>query len=120
LLDYDRYNNSLTKLRDKKEKSLSDEKNLFKVIFCHVHAMVVIRNLLFQLEQDFEIASNDYENINAAMKQDLPRFMTLATRFIDPLFHSYYYMQYVPFHLPQPSFPDDALKLINKGSISTT
>ncbi|KAH9982179.1 hypothetical protein BGW80DRAFT_1471107 [Lactifluus volemus] len=75
LLDYDRYNNSLTKLRDKKEKSLSDEKNLFK------------------LEQDFEIASNDYENINAAMKQDLPRFMTLATRFIDPLFHSYYYMQ---------------------------
>jgi len=31
LLDYDRFNNSLTKLRDKKEKSLSDEKNLFKV-----------------------------------------------------------------------------------------
>lgn len=31
LIDYDRYNNSLTKLRDKKEKSLSDEKNLFKV-----------------------------------------------------------------------------------------
>lgn len=31
LTDYDRFNNSLTKLRDKKEKSLSDEKNLFKV-----------------------------------------------------------------------------------------
>jgi hypothetical protein len=31
LVDYDRFNNSLTKLRDKKEKSLSDEKNLFKV-----------------------------------------------------------------------------------------
>lgn len=31
LLDYDRFNNSLTKLRDKKEKSLNDEKNLFKV-----------------------------------------------------------------------------------------
>ncbi len=30
LMDYDRFNNSLTKLRDKKEKSLSDEKNLFK------------------------------------------------------------------------------------------
>lgn len=30
-MDYDRFNNSLTKLRDKKEKSLSDEKNLFKV-----------------------------------------------------------------------------------------
>ncbi|KAH8992078.1 BAR-domain-containing protein [Lactarius akahatsu] len=75
LMDYDRFNNSLTKLRDKKEKSLSDEKNLYK------------------LEQDFEIATNEYENVNAAMKQDLPRFMTLATRFIDPLFHSFYYMQ---------------------------
>ena len=30
-MDYDRFNNSLTKLRDKKEKSLNDEKNLFKV-----------------------------------------------------------------------------------------
>jgi amphiphysin len=31
LVDYDRHNNSLNKLRQKKEKSLSDEKNLFKV-----------------------------------------------------------------------------------------
>lgn len=31
LIDYDRHNNSLNKLREKKEKSLSDEKNLFKV-----------------------------------------------------------------------------------------
>ncbi|KAL4069323.1 hypothetical protein J3A83DRAFT_4250523 [Scleroderma citrinum] len=75
LTDYDRFNNSLTKLRDKKEKSLSDEKNLFK------------------LEQDFEIASNEYDYINNALKQDLPRFMQLATHFIDPLFHSFYYMQ---------------------------
>ncbi|KAI0252672.1 hypothetical protein BJV78DRAFT_1200291 [Lactifluus subvellereus] len=81
LVDFDRFNNSLTKLRDKKEKSLSDEKNLYK------------------LEQDFEIASNEFENINAAMKQDLPRFMTLATRFIDPLFHSYYYMQLNIFYM---------------------
>lgn len=34
LLDFDRFNNSLTKLRDKKEKSMSDEKNLFKVWGC--------------------------------------------------------------------------------------
>ncbi|KAH9964521.1 hypothetical protein BC827DRAFT_1187647 [Russula dissimulans] len=81
LVDYDRFNNSLTKLRDKKEKSLSDEKNLYK------------------LEQDFEIASNDYENLNAAMKQDLPRFMMLTTRFIDPLFHSFYYMQLNIFYM---------------------
>ena len=77
LTDYDRFNNSLTKLRDKKEKSLSDEKNLFK------------------LEQDFEIATNEYDYINNALKQEIPRFMQLATQFIDPLFHSFYYMQYV-------------------------
>ncbi|KAF8203738.1 hypothetical protein BJ912DRAFT_940947 [Pholiota molesta] len=75
LTDYDRFNNSLTKLRDKKDKSLSDEKNLFK------------------LEQDFEIATNEYEYINNALKQDFPRFMMLATQFIDPLFDSFFYMQ---------------------------
>jgi len=43
LVDFDRHNNSLNKLREKKEKSLSDEKNLFKVRPCyslsstHVH-----------------------------------------------------------------------------------
>ncbi|KAJ4485486.1 BAR-domain-containing protein [Lentinula aciculospora] len=81
LVDYDRFNNSLTKLRDKKEKSLSDEKNLFK------------------LEQDFEMATNEYDYINTALKQDLPRFMTLSTQFIDPLFHSFFYMQLNIFYI---------------------
>lgn len=40
LIDYDRYNNSLTKLRDKKEKSLSDEKNLFKVRFMKLKVLL--------------------------------------------------------------------------------
>ena len=35
MIDYDRYNNSLSKLRDKKEKSLNDEKHLFKVRVPH-------------------------------------------------------------------------------------
>ncbi|KAJ7071357.1 hypothetical protein C8F01DRAFT_429865 [Mycena amicta] len=81
LVDYDRFNNSLTKLRDKKEKSLSDEKNLFK------------------LEQDFELATNEYDYLNNALKTDLPRFMTLSTQFIDPLFSSFYYMQLNIFYL---------------------
>ncbi|KAJ6519270.1 hypothetical protein C8R45DRAFT_950800 [Mycena sanguinolenta] len=81
LTDYDRFNNSLTKLRDKKEKSLSEEKNLFK------------------LEQDFELASNEYDFLNNALKTDLPRFMTLSTQFIDPLFSSFYYMQLNIFYL---------------------
>ncbi|KAG1865509.1 hypothetical protein DFJ58DRAFT_771381 [Suillus subalutaceus] len=42
LVDYDRFNNSLTKLRDKKEKN-------------------------------FEIATNEYDYINNALKTDLPR-----------------------------------------------
>jgi len=31
------------------------------------------------------------------MKAELPQFMALATQFIDPLFHSYYYMQFVSY-----------------------
>ncbi|EJD55053.1 BAR-domain-containing protein [Auricularia subglabra TFB-10046 SS5] len=81
LVDYDRFNNSLTKLRDKKEKTLNDEKNLFK------------------LEQDFEVAANDYDFWNSTMKAELPRFMTLSTQFIDPLFHSFFYMQLNIFYL---------------------
>lgn len=54
---------------------------------------------LTKLEQDFEVASNEYEYINNAMKTDLPRFMVMATQFIDPLFHSFFYMQLNIFYL---------------------
>lgn len=67
-----------------------------------------------QLEQDFEIASNEYEYINTAMKQDMPRFMVLATRFIDPLFHSFFYMQYALLRV----IPLDAL--LNRGFVDLT
>lgn len=83
LTDFDRHNNSLNKLREKKEKSLSDEKNLFKV------------------EQDFEIASNEYEHWNNLLKQELPVFLKMAARFMDPVFHSFYYMQLNVFYLIQ-------------------
>ena len=49
-----------------------------------------------QLEQDFEMATTDYETINQNLKADLPRFMQYSTQFIDPLFHSFFYMQCVP------------------------
>lgn len=75
LVDFDRHNNTYTKLREKKEKSLSDEKNLFKV------------------EQDFEAASAEYEHYNSLLQSELPRFFEYATAFISPLFHSFYYMQ---------------------------
>jgi amphiphysin len=102
LVDFDRHNNSLNKLREKKEKSLSDEKNLFKVrLFSDVSLVPLTcvvsadaRGLLCtQVEQDFELASNDYEHWNTLVKQELPHFFKLATSFIEPIFHSFYYMQ---------------------------
>ncbi|BEJ16375.1 hypothetical protein CspHIS471_0509800 [Cutaneotrichosporon sp. HIS471] len=75
LQDFDRHNNSLNKLRAKKEKSLSDEKNLFKT------------------EEAFDLASGEYEHFNNLLKTEMPAFLAMGTRFIDPLFHSFYYMQ---------------------------
>ena len=48
---------------------------------------------MFRIEQDFEIASSDYEQHNTALKTELPQFFQLATAFITPLFESFYYMQ---------------------------
>ncbi|SNX83123.1 related to RVS167 - BAR adaptor protein [Melanopsichium pennsylvanicum] len=81
LVDYDRHNNSYSKLRDKKEKSLKDEQNLFKV------------------EQDYETAAADYEYYNNALKEEMPKFFELAGAFMTPLFHSFYYMQLNVFYL---------------------
>lgn len=81
LVDYDRTNNSYTKLRDKKEKTLKDEQNLFKA------------------EQDYETAAADYEYYNNTMKEELPVFFEMGKRFMTPLFHSFYYMQLNVFYL---------------------
>lgn len=77
LVDYDRHSATYTKLRDKKEKSLKDEQNLFKA------------------EQDFETAAADYEFYNNAMKEEMPRFFEMSSRFVGPLWNGFYYMQYV-------------------------
>ena len=81
LVDFDRHNNAYSKLRDKKDKSLKDEQNLFKV------------------EQEYETAAADYEYYNNALKEELPRFFELASAFMTPLFHSFYYMQLNVFYL---------------------
>ncbi|KAI5480894.1 BAR adaptor protein [Pseudohyphozyma bogoriensis] len=75
LVDYDRHNNSFNKLKDKKEKSLSDEKNLFKI------------------EQDLEQATNEYEHYNGALKAEIPHFFQLSTAFIAPLFQTFYFIK---------------------------
>ena len=50
---------------------------------------------MMQVEQDFELAAGEYEHYNNLLKQELPQFLQLGTKFINPLFHSFYYMQYV-------------------------
>ena len=45
------------------------------------------------------MATNEYDYINSTMKSELPRFMVMATQFIDPLSHSFFYMQLNIFYL---------------------
>ncbi|KAK9468741.1 hypothetical protein V1512DRAFT_285032 [Lipomyces arxii] len=74
-VDLDRHQNSLKKLQDKREKTLKDEKQLYKV------------------ENDYDIALQEYNYYNDMLKEDLPKLFALETEFIKPLFQSFYYMQ---------------------------
>lgn len=74
-LDYDRHRASLKKLQDKKEKTLKDEKALFKA------------------ENDVEQATADFNYFNDLLKDELPKLFALEAEFIRPLFQSFYYMQ---------------------------
>ncbi len=74
-LDYDRHRASLKKLQDKKDKTLKDEKALFKA------------------ENDVEQATEDFNYFNDLLKDELPKLFTLEAEFIQPLFQSFYYMQ---------------------------
>ncbi|BGP18419.1 BAR adaptor protein Hob1 [Rhodosporidiobolus nylandii] len=75
LVDYDRHNNSYSKLKDKKDKSLSDEKNLFKY------------------EQELEVATQEYEHYNNMLKSEIPHFLALSTTLITPIFQTFYYIE---------------------------
>ncbi|KAL4809921.1 BAR domain-containing protein [Aspergillus unguis] len=74
-LDYDRHRNTLKKLQDKKDKSLKDEKALYKA------------------EADVEQATQEYNSYNDLLKEELPKLFLLEAEFIRPLFQSFYYMQ---------------------------
>ncbi|KAB8228668.1 hypothetical protein ETB97_009127 [Aspergillus alliaceus] len=74
-LDYDRHNSSLKKLQNKKDKSLKDEKALYKA------------------ENDVEQATQEYNYYNDLLKDELPKLFALEAEFIRPLFQSFYYMQ---------------------------
>lgn len=74
-LDFDRHNATLKKLQDKKEKTIKDEKAMWKA------------------EADVEAATQDYEYYNELLKTELPQLFALEREFIRPLFQSFYYMQ---------------------------
>ncbi|KAF9431759.1 hypothetical protein BGZ76_011735 [Entomortierella beljakovae] len=75
LVDYDRFRISLKKLQDKKDKTLSDEKQIFK------------------LESQLQVATADYEGLNNLLKEELPGYFWLRTQLMEPIFHSFYYLQ---------------------------
>ncbi|PGH08333.1 hypothetical protein AJ79_06020 [Helicocarpus griseus UAMH5409] len=74
-LDYDRHRATLKKLQDKKDKSLKDEKALYKA------------------ENDVEQATQDFNYYNDLLKKELPQLFALEAELIKPLFQSFYYMQ---------------------------
>jgi len=74
-LDYDRHRATLKKLQDKKDKSLKDEKAMYKA------------------ENEVEQATQEFNYFNDLLKDELPKLFTLEREFIRPLFQSFYYMQ---------------------------
>jgi len=96
-LDYDRHRATLKKLQDKKEKTLKDEKALFKA------------------ENDVEQATQDYEYFNNLLKDELPKLFALEAEFIRPLFQSFYYMQLNVFYTLH-----DKMQGINIGYFNLT
>lgn len=74
-LDYDRHRATLKKLQDKKDKSLKDEKAMYKA------------------ENDVEQATQEFNYYNDLLKDELPKLFDLEREFIRPLFQSFYYMQ---------------------------
>ncbi|KAK6526261.1 hypothetical protein TWF694_004867 [Orbilia ellipsospora] len=74
-LDFDRHRTSLKKLQDKKEKTLKDEKALYKV------------------ESELEQSTQEFNYFNELLKEELPKLFQLEREFIRPLFQSFYYMQ---------------------------
>jgi amphiphysin len=66
-LDFDRHRTSLKKLQDKKEKTLKDEKALYKA------------------ESDVEQATQEFNYFNDLLKDELPKLFALEREFIRPL-----------------------------------
>ncbi|KAK7897156.1 BAR adaptor protein Hob1 [Exophiala xenobiotica] len=96
-LDYDRHRATLKRLQDKKDKTLKDEKAMYKA------------------ESDVEQATQDFEHFNNLLKDELPKLFALEAEFIRPLFQSFYYMQLNVFYTLH-----DKMQGINIGYFNLT
>jgi amphiphysin len=74
-LDYDRHRATQKKLLEKKDKTLKDEKAIYRA------------------ENDVEQATQEFNYFNDLLKDELPKLFQLEREFIRPLFQSFYYMQ---------------------------
>ena len=74
-IDYDRRKNTLKALQEKKDKSAKDEK------------------AMWDAENKFEVAAQEYDDLNNLLKEELPALFAMEREFIQPLFQSFYYMQ---------------------------
>ncbi|KAJ1336779.1 hypothetical protein BSLG_006882 [Batrachochytrium salamandrivorans] len=75
LLDYDRHREATQKLRDRTDRTASDEKRLG------------------QYESALDQATREYNNINIQLKRDLPILLGLRVDFIDPCLLAFYTYQ---------------------------
>lgn len=75
LLDYDRHGDTVKSLREKQNRSVSDEKKLA------------------QMEATFDQASREYNTINNQLKTDLAVFLGMRKDFIDPCLLTFYNYQ---------------------------
>ena len=74
-IDFDRRKNTLKKLQEKPDKSAKDEK------------------ALWDAENNFEVAAQEYDDLNKLLKAELEDLFKQVKQFILPLFQSFYYMQ---------------------------
>lgn len=75
LVDYDRHRIALQKLNAKTERTMNDEKAIFKV------------------QSQLDTATQDYDYLNNALKQQLPTFFSLMFQLMQPIMESLYQLQ---------------------------
>ncbi|KAG1062891.1 hypothetical protein G6F42_027316 [Rhizopus arrhizus] len=75
LIDYDRHRVALQKLNVKTERTMNEEKAIFKV------------------QSQLDTATQDYEYLNNALKEQLPAFFQMLFQLIQPIFEHMYNLQ---------------------------